>query len=264
MAEHAAKTDIATVARSDAGGVSSLVICAPATRNALSLDLAEELLGVLRGADADPNIRVITITGAGDTFCAGGDIRDLEESATGADAQRADTCWRALFSIHSWCNTPVIAIVNGAAMGAGCALAVACHFAFATEAARFALPELRLSIFPTMGLPGLIARIGPARATELALSARVVGAGEAAQTGLVVAVCDPDEINARVQAIADRVSVLSPQSLADGLSLIDRLSRADPGARLRIAAERRTRSISTPEARAALQKALAGRRAKAS
>ena len=156
----------------------------PSSANALNTVMAEELRHFLSAIPQSP-CRVLIITGTGRHFCAGADLKDrkdMSEAAWHTQHHAFEQAHRALLS----CPIPVIAAVNGAAMGGGLELAMACDFIYAADNARFALTETTLGIMPGLGGTQLLPRkIGHARAAELIYLGRIFNASEASALGVV-------------------------------------------------------------------------------
>ncbi|WP_431904843.1 enoyl-CoA hydratase/isomerase family protein [Amycolatopsis thermoflava] len=189
-------------------GVALLALDRPHRRNALDRALLDGLPDLLSELDADDRVRVLVITGRGGAFCAGGDLDVL--AALGAEtpdeararmAREFDTA-RLLLEFRA----PTVAAVDGAAVGAGMALALACDLRIGSPNAVFASPFIRMALVPDWGVTWLLARAaGQARATEIALSARKVGAAEALRVGLLdeIVPAPLDEALARAQGLAE-------------------------------------------------------------
>jgi enoyl-CoA hydratase/carnithine racemase len=155
----------------------------PDARNALSPELMEELLSVIEGWDANPELRCLVVAGGDDYFASGGDIRAMAERSF-QEALVASTVgfWSQLAAIR----TPLVAAVSGYALGGGCELALSCDMIVASESAQLGQPEITLGIIPGGGGTQRLARvIGKQRAMELVLTGRRISAREAAQLGLV-------------------------------------------------------------------------------
>ncbi len=194
-------------------GVALLALDRPHRRNALDRALLDGLPAVLSELDADDRVRVLVVTGRGGAFCAGGDLDAIAGLGTeGSDEARARMAREfATARLLLEFRAPTVAAVDGAAVGAGMALALACDLRIGSPAAVFASPFIRMALVPDWGVTWLLARaVGQARATEIALSARKVGADEALRIGLL------DEI------------VSAP--LDEALARAERLAEADPAA----------------------------------
>ncbi|KAF0108086.1 MAG: Enoyl-CoA hydratase/isomerase [Anaerolineaceae bacterium] len=188
-------------------GIAVVTINRPQSLNALNSDVVAELDSALHALEADAGVKVVVITGAGEkAFVAGGDIKemlDMDPAAGRAFAQRGQQMIRAIEQMKK----PVIAAVNGYALGGGLELALACDFIYASEKAKLGLPEVTLGIMPgfggTQNLPRLI---GPNRAKEMIFSGKQLTAGQAREWGLVNEVAPAEELMARVMEIAKRIA----------------------------------------------------------
>ena len=164
-----------------ADAVATVTINRPEKRNALSLELRDELAGVLERISDDESMAVLVVTGAGTAFCAG-----MDRTQFGGDDANRRRIWETsarLFDTLAAVRQPVIAAVNGPALGGGCALAAVCDVRLASQTATFGHPEIKLGIPPSYAallrmLPDQIAR-------EMAFTGRVVDANEALALGIV-------------------------------------------------------------------------------
>jgi methylglutaconyl-CoA hydratase len=205
------------------GSIERWTILGEARRNSLSVALLRELGEHQLRAAADRTLRVVIVTGAGTkAFCAGADLKERARMDEGAVAgfHRAI---RAAFDGFESLPQPVIAAINGAALGGGLELALACDLRIAAEGAELALPEVGLGIIPGAGgtqrLPRLI---GAARAKELILTARRLGAAEALAFGLVGQVVPAAGLGDAALALAERVARNAPLSLRQAKRAVDR------------------------------------------
>ena len=191
--------------------VTLITLNRPDALNALVGDMRALLREAFEGAAADPDVRVIVVTGAGRGFCSGGDIRFMEGVMkrggrfedfrplleAGRDVVRA---------IHAT-DKPVLAAVNGAAAGGGMNLALACDIRWASEKAKFAESFVRLGLHPDWGVLHTLPRIvGPARALELMWTGDAVDAAEALRLGLVTRVLPADALLPETLALAERLA----------------------------------------------------------
>ncbi|HMJ70573.1 MAG TPA: enoyl-CoA hydratase-related protein [Cyclobacteriaceae bacterium] len=168
------------------GAAFIIQISRPEALNALNQNVMDELRQCLQSASQNNDIAGIVITGDGEkAFVAGADIKELA-MVSGDEATKMARKGQNLFNSIEHCLKPVIAVVNGFALGGGCELAMACHIRIATENARFGQPEVNLGIIPGYGgtqrLPQLVGR---AKALELILTADIIPAAEALRIGLV-------------------------------------------------------------------------------
>lgn len=204
------------------GGVEVWTIEGEARRNSITMAMLSELEGLLARAADDRALRCIVLTGAGTkAFCAGA---DLKERARMSDAQVHEFhggLRRALRSIERL-PQPVIAALNGAALGGGLEIALACDLRIAASGVVVGLPEVALGIIPGGGGTQRLARlVGVARAKDLVLTARRAGAEEAATMGLVTAVVPPERLVPEAEAIAARIARNAPISLRQAKRAVD-------------------------------------------
>jgi enoyl-CoA hydratase/carnithine racemase len=181
-------------------GVAVLTFDRPHRRNALHRPLLDGLAQVVAAANAAEDIRVLLLTGRGGAFCAGGDLDALADME-GETAEAARSRMRREFATSTELSRspkPTIAAIEGAAVGAGAALALACDIRIGSPAAFFAAPFVSMALVPDFGASWLLsAAAGTARATEIALTGRRVGADEALRIGLLHRVADHPETTAR-------------------------------------------------------------------
>ena len=189
--------------------VALLTLDRPAQLNALSFDLLAQLGERLAVLDADPRCRAIVITGSrGRAFAAGADIRELA-AQTPESLRQADPL-EPLDRIGHL-STPVVAAVRGYALGGGCELAMACDMIVAGDDAQFGQPEIQIGVIPGAGGTQRLTRaIGKARAMELILTGRRIGASEAAAMGLVSLVVPAAETVDRALELAGRIAAMPP------------------------------------------------------
>jgi enoyl-CoA hydratase/carnithine racemase len=186
----------------------------PAVRNAINTQMGRDLLALWSALIVDPGeVRAVVLTGAGSVFCAGGDLKERNGMTEAA--------WRAqheIFERGYWalldCPVPVIAAVNGHAFGGGCEMLLACDFAYAVPAARFALTEVTLGIMPGAGGTQLLPRaVGERRAKEIILTGRPFGAEEALQWGVLNRVSPPERLLEEALDAASAIAGNAPMSV---------------------------------------------------
>ena len=201
-------------------GVALVTLNRPSALNALSFELLAELDAVLAVLDDDEGCRAIVITGAGErAFAAGADVRQL--AAQTPESLRADDPFSAVDRVGR-IRTPVIAAVRGFALGGGAELAMACDMLIAAEDARFGQPEIKLGVIPGAGGTQRLARAtGRARAMELVLTGRLVGAEEAGRLGLVTAIVPAAEVLDRALALAAEIASLPRLAIEAGKAAVN-------------------------------------------
>jgi cyclohexa-1,5-dienecarbonyl-CoA hydratase len=185
-------------------GVATLTLDRPPL-NVLDVAMMRELREALTDIGERGELHALVLTGAGKTFCAGVDVADHTADRIGDALPAFHGAVRALLAL----DVPVIAAVNGAALGGGCELAIACDIVLARSNARIGLPEIQLGVFPPVAAALLPRLIGWQRAAECVLTGRTFTAEEARELGLVGHVHAPEHFDAEVRAFARRFAVLS-------------------------------------------------------
>jgi len=194
-------------------GVAMLVLDLPEMRNAMSDEMTASWVTAVDHIAADRSVRAVVVTGEGSAFCSGGNTSWIagEPDAT-VDRLRSRMLpfYRAWLSIRRL-EVPTIAAINGPAIGAGLAMALACDIRYAARGARMGVPFVRLGLHPGMATTYLLPDVvGPAAARDLLLTGRLVDADEALALGLVSRVIDPDGFREQVLATAAEVAATAP------------------------------------------------------
>lgn len=190
------------------GSVGLVTLNRPEALNSLSTRLMDELTSVLDELEADDAIGAIVLTGTGKAFAAGADIKEMANK-TYPEAFAED------FITRNWerttrCRKPVIAAVNGLALGGGCELAMMCDFILAADTARFGQPEILVGVMPGAGGTQRLARfIGKSKTMEMCLTGRMIGADEAERCGLVSRVVPADELLDEALRVGEQIAELS-------------------------------------------------------
>jgi enoyl-CoA hydratase len=228
-------------------GIATVVLNRPDTLNALCTPLLDAIDRALAEIEATRGVRAVLITGAGRAFCAGADIEEISrlDASTGYTFARRG---QAVFSRVENLSVPVVAAVNGFALGGGCELAMSCHVRVASNRARFGQPEVKLGILPGFGGTQRLPRIvGRSIATELILSGRYLKAEEALQIGLVNEVVEPDALLPRCREILSATFPNGPGAIALSLQAIREGLDLDLDAALEREAELFAQACGTPE-----------------
>lgn len=208
---------------SSENGIGQITINRPSKLNALNVATIKELHDGLESLDTNPEIRVIIVTGEGEkAFVAGADISEFANFSIEEGAQLAQQGQELLFDFVENLKTPVIAAVNGFALGGGLELAMACHFRIASDNAKMGLPEVSLGVIPGYGgtqrLPQLV---GKGKAMEMIMTAGMVTAEEAYRTGLVNHVVPQTELLDFTKSLAQRIMKNSPIAIGKAIKAIN-------------------------------------------
>jgi methylglutaconyl-CoA hydratase len=217
----------ATLKVESADRITTITLNCPDRRNALDDVMMKDLLEALLSVNRSAECRAVILTGAGSAFCAGMDLDYLKrysELGHGENLDDARQFMKLLQTINSL-KKPVIAMVNGAAMGGGCGVAAACDMVFAgKEMGRFGAPEVRLGFLPALILIFLIKRMGEGKAREFVLRGGIAGSAEAKELGLVTEIVDDDALHSRVNEFARELAAsTSPSSISLTKDLFARL-----------------------------------------
>jgi enoyl-CoA hydratase/carnithine racemase len=199
----------------DAEGVARVTLDRPEKRNALSLELMDELTGVLQTLGARPDARAIVVEGAGVAFSAGHDLSEMVGRDLPFYQRLFDSCTELMETIHR-VPQPVIAKVHGIATAAGCQLVAACDLAVAADDARFATPGVTIGLFCSTPMVPLSRAIGRKRALEMLLTGTPISAATALEWGLVNRVVPVSDLDAAVDELVAAISSSSPLTLAIG------------------------------------------------
>lgn len=210
-----------TIILEEKGHICLITLNRPDKLNALNATLLNELQKALQICSDSEKCRAIIITGSGPkAFAAGADIAQLHEqnAATGADFARFG---QGVFTFLEYMRKPVIAAVNGFALGGGCELALACHMRFAVPGAKFGQPEVNLGIIPGYGgTQRLTKLVGSAKATELILTGNIINAEEAMSIGLVNNVFTAETLLEECMNIAELIASKAPLAISGSLAAI--------------------------------------------
>lgn len=196
-------------------GITTLTINRPQVLNALNSEVVRELECALYGLDLDAAVQAVVLTGAGEkAFVAGADIREMAEISS-YEAREFAGRGQRLMQLINRMRKPVIAAVNGYALGGGLELALACDFIYASEKAKFGFPEVGLGVIPGFGGTQNLARlIGPNKANELVFSGRIISAAKALSWGIVNELFAPEDLLAKALETAREIAGKGPLGVA--------------------------------------------------
>ena len=208
------------------GSIALLTINRPDKLNALNRDVLEHLFRHFTELRAADDVRVAILTGAGEkAFVAGADIASMKSMATVQAKAFADLGHRVGDLMES-VSFPILAAVNGFALGGGCELAMACDLIYASEKAKFGQPEVNLGVIPGFGgTQRLVRRVGTGKARELVFTGDIIDATEAHRIGLCEAVLPHGELQAHVRKVAEKIAAKGPLAIGQAKVV---LRRGDP------------------------------------
>jgi enoyl-CoA hydratase len=191
--------------------------------NALNRDTISELNAALNAANSDSAIRVVILTGSGEkSFVAGADIKEFADFSISQGGELAQKGQELLFSFIENMNKPVIAAVNGFALGGGLELAMSAHIRVASSNARMGLPEVSLGVIPGYGGTQRLAQlVGRGKANEMVFTAGMIKAEEALSWGLVNYVVEPQDLMAKAEEIATKIIANSGTAIASAIRSIN-------------------------------------------
>jgi enoyl-CoA hydratase/carnithine racemase len=238
------------------GAIVTLAIARPARRNALTWEMYDALDAALAQAEADETVRVVVVRGTEDAFSAGNDLEDfLLRPPSGHDAP----VFRFLERVAGAAK-PLVAAVNGPAVGIGTTLLLHCDLVFAGEGARFALPFVKLGLVPEFASSYLLPLVaGMSRARELLLLGEPFDARAAFEAGIVTRVVPDAEVQARAAEAAARLAALPPEAVRATKALLRAPHRDAVSRQLRAEGDIFREMLARPEAREALAAFLAKR-----
>lgn len=203
-------------------GILTLTLSRPDKLNALNQAVLKELKSLFEDAKNNKAVKGVLITGEGKAFCAGADITELSQCDTQSGYLFAEL-GQSVFRQIETLGKPVVAAINGVALGGGCELIQAVHLRIASTQAKFGQPEVKLGVIPGYGGTQRLARlIGKGRALDLCLTGRVIKADEALAWGLVSEVVEPEVLLKRANECLAQLLSLAPLALAGVMEVIDK------------------------------------------
>lgn len=194
----------------------------PEVHNALNGELIAELTGAVQSVPADGSVRAVLISGAGRSFCAGGDLRWMQQVADYSREENAadgERLWDMLYAVYS-CRVPTVAAVHGAALGGGSGLVACCDVAVASADTSFGFTEAKLGILPAVISPFVIQKIGSANARALFATAKRFDAARAERIGLIQSAVASGELHAAVERELEELRTSGPNAAQAARGLV--------------------------------------------
>jgi enoyl-CoA hydratase/carnithine racemase len=211
----AISSEFRTILVSHEGPVARVTLNRPEKRNALSLELMEELIAALQAVRADADVRAVVVEGAGPVFSAGHDLGEMVGRELPFYERLFDVCTVMMETIHRL-PQPVIAKVHGVATAAGCQLVAACDLAVAATDARFATPGVKIGLFCSTPMVPLTRAIGRKRAFDMLLTGEMISAETALEWGLVNRVVPAEALEEAVAGLVEKITRSSPLVIGIG------------------------------------------------
>ncbi|HZU84286.1 MAG TPA: enoyl-CoA hydratase-related protein [Polyangiaceae bacterium] len=243
------------------GPVETIALAFPERKNAIGPRMTNELLWALEDARASADVRVVVLTGEGDAFCAGGDFAEITAGVVDWGLPRKGDFSELLLAL---CNAdkPVVARVNGHALGGGLGLAAASTFAIASSTARLGTPEIDVGLFPMTIMAVLGRHVPRRRLLEMMLLGETFGADEAARLGLVNRAVPPEALDAEVGRLTEALAGKSRSAVELGLRAFAAQDDLDLEQALPMLAARLADCLATADARDGLRRFLEKRRSR--
>jgi enoyl-CoA hydratase/carnithine racemase len=191
----------------------------PDSRNSMSQQMCYALIDSLKAAEANDEVHVIVLTGAGNAFCAGGNLKEFSryQEKLAGEIHKEGEATTLLFQTMTNLRKPVIGAVNGHALGGGLGLVAACHYTVASSKAKLGTTEIKLGLFPLVILPVIIDAIGSRKALEISFTGELLEAEKAKEYGLVHKVVPPEQVLDEAFTFARQLASASPLALKIGM-----------------------------------------------
>ncbi len=214
--------DTSLLLTTDHRGVARITLNRPAVRNAFNEEMVSKLCDLIGTLNANEDIRVIVITGAGEAFCAGEDVNMMRQYAEEEDPQHRDDTRRLAHMLRAIYESgkPIIARVNGATYGCGIGLVAACDIAIAAESSTFSLSEVRLGVIPAVSSPYVVRAIGPRPSRRYFMTGEKFTAATALSLGLLHSWAPDNALDASVDEIIDNLLLGGPNAQLAAKDLI--------------------------------------------
>ncbi|GAB4558450.1 MAG: enoyl-CoA hydratase/isomerase family protein [Haliangiales bacterium] len=230
MSRDTQSSSYATLTYEEMVPIARITLSRPDKRNPIGALTVGELIHALEAARENQAVHVVVITGSGRAFSAGGDLSSM--SAGKPDSPIVPRALSALFPAMHELGKPIIAMVNGLALGGGLGLMVACDLVVASEDASFGMPEIQVGLWPMVISAEIVRNIGRKRTLELVLTGERFDAHEAKALGLVNRVVAADQLEAETMALANQIAAHSSATMALGLRAFYRAQDMELGASL--------------------------------
>ncbi len=246
----------------DDKGVARLTLNRPEARNAMSQELIVELAAAARELAADERVRVVVLTGAGNIFCAGGDLKMMQRQVTGTRETRVGDA-RELAQLLQDLDRlpkPIVGRINGSAFGGGLGLISICDIAIGVATAKFCLTEVTLGLIPATISPYVVARMGVPNSRRVMLNATEMSGAEAVRLGLLSAAVEADKLDAAVDREVQLFLRCAPGAVTRSKRLIEYVSSHTPDENLQATAELLADCWESPEIQEGIGAFLAKRK----
>lgn len=233
----------------DARGVALVTLNRVEKHNAMDAVMIAELTALAARLGRDPAVRVVVLTGAGHSFCAGGDLgwMKAQMAADGATRAREARALAEMLGALDRMPKPLIGRIQGQAFGGGVGLMSVCDVAIGVDGVKFGLTEVRLGLIPATIGPYVVARMGAARARRVFFSGRVFDTAEAVDLGLLARAVPGDDLDAAIEAEVAPYLSAAPGAVAEGKALVARLAAPVDEARIALSIEALVSRWESPE-----------------
>lgn len=207
--------------------VSRITLNRPEVHNAFDATMISELCDAFQKVDDDESIRIVILTGRGKSFCSGADLKWLKEIIHYTFEQNLEESLQLAEILHQiyMLPKPIVAMVNGTAIGGGTGLLSACDIAVASEEAKFGLSEVKIGLVPAAISPYVIRKIGESKAREYFLTGKRISASKALEIGLINEVVPPDRLEKHVEELVGSLLTSGPEAMASCKELIFNVPR---------------------------------------
>ena len=216
--------------KKDDNGVFTIILDRPQIHNAFNDELIKQMTDVFKSIEEDPEVRLVVLTGAGKSFCAGADLNWMKSMINYSKAENIEDSrhlYRMFKSINN-CSKPVIGKVNGHALGGGVGLVAVCDYVLAIENAKFGFTEARLGLVPAVISPFCLAKIGQSHARAWFLSGEMFKAQKALSMGLIHEVCSAEDFETCYKKVEDSFLKAGPKAAIKAKDLIRTVLQISP------------------------------------